>query len=170
LAQNLQKSSRAWGEGAQRYLREKQEQIMRFLLALDRHVEASGYTLPSLLVLLTGLLIYRRRRSVIDYVFARWAVRVRRSGNLTASLAALEYREMLRLLEKRGWRKVPSETPAEFASTISRPDLATLVVRLTELYQNVRFGGHPTGAKEMASLLGSIRELLRNQRRIPETS
>ena len=38
----------------------------------------------------------------------------------TASLASLEYTEMLRLLEKRGWTKAASQTPLEFAAADSR--------------------------------------------------
>ena len=40
------------------------------------------------------------------------------AGICTASLAALEYSEMLRLLERRGWKKEPSQTPLEFAAAI----------------------------------------------------
>ena len=50
---------------------------------------------------------------MIGYMVARWSLRARGRGNVTASLATLEYREMLRLLEKRGWKKSPSQTPLE---------------------------------------------------------
>ena len=118
LAQNMQKTSHDFGERAQKYYREKQNQVMQLLLALDRRLEASPYFLPTLLVLLVALLMYLRGRPLISYVVARWSLRARRAGNLTASLAALEYREMLRLLEKRGWKKAESQTPLEFAAAI----------------------------------------------------
>jgi protein-glutamine gamma-glutamyltransferase len=161
LARNVQSTSRNWGGHAQHYYREKQRQAIRLLMALDRRAEASPYFLPSVLVFLIGLLIYLRGRPLIGYLIARWRVRARRGGNLTASLASLEYREMLRLLEKRGWKKAPSQTPLEFASAIPAADIATPVAQLTELYQSARFGDHPTPVAQMSALLRAIRESLR---------
>jgi hypothetical protein len=132
-------------------------------MALDRRTEASPYFLPSVLVFLIALLIYLRGRPLIGYLIARWRVRARRGGNLTASLASLEYREMLRLLEKRGWKKAPSQTPLEFASAIPAADIAAPVAQLTELYQSARFGSHPTPVAQMSTLLRAIRESLRTR-------
>ncbi len=165
LARNMQNTSRTWGDHAQHYYREKQRQAIRLLMALDRRTEASPYFLPSVLVFLIALLIYLRGRPLIGYLIARWRVRARRGGNLTASLASLEYREMLRLLEKRGWKKAPSQTPLEFASAIPAADIAAPVAQLTELYQSARFGDHPTPVDQMSTLLRAIRESLRAPRR-----
>jgi hypothetical protein len=165
LAQNVQKTSRDWGERALRYYHEKQRDAIRLLMALDRRTEASPYFLPSVLVFLIALLTYLRGRPLIGYLIARWRVRARRGGNLTASLAALEYREMLRLLEKRGWKKAPSQTPLEFASAIPATDLSAPVAQLTELYQSARFGDHAAPIEQMSSLLRAIRESLRARRK-----
>lgn len=166
LAQNVQRSSRHWGERANEYYRRKKLEAMQFLLALDRRFEGSRYSLPGTLLLLLALLIYLRGRSVIGYAIARWTLRARRGGDLTASLAAFEYREMLRLLEGRGWRKLDSQTPLEFAASIPAPELSSPVAQLTQLYQSARFGNHPARAEQMASLLRSIRELLRLPKRL----
>jgi hypothetical protein len=88
-------------------------------------------------------------------------LRARRAGNLTASLAALEYREMLRLLEKRGWKKAESQTPLEFAAAIPSSEISAPVAQLTELYQSARFGEHAAPIEQMSSLLRSIRDTLR---------
>jgi protein-glutamine gamma-glutamyltransferase len=161
LARNVQNTSRNWGDHTQRYYREKQRQAIRLLMALDHRTEASPYFLPGVLAFLIGLLIYLRGRPLIGYLIARWRVRARRGGNLTASLASLEYREMLRLLEKRGWKKAPSQTALEFASAIPAADIAAPVAQLTKLYQSARFGDHPTPVDQMSTLLRSIRESLR---------
>jgi hypothetical protein len=165
LAQNVQRSSRDWGDRAQQYYRRKKREAMQWLLALDRRMETSHYFLPGVLVLLLGMLLFARGRSMIGYGIAHLRIQVRRGGNLTASLAAVEYREMLRLLEKRGWRKAPSQTPLEFASAIPAAELCTPVAQLTELYQSARFGGHPARVEKMVILLRSIRDLLRAPRR-----
>ena len=80
-------------------------------------------------------------------------------------LAALQYREMLKLLERRGWRKSPAQTPLEFAAAIPDAQFNLPVGQLTELYQSARFGAHPAKASEMASLLARLKEMLRGGRR-----
>ena len=137
---------------------------MRRIMALDRRTEASPYFLPGILVCLVALLFALRGRSMIRYAVARWSLRARRGGNLTASLASLEYTEMLRLLEKRGWKKSPSQTPLEFASAIPAADLSAPVAQLTDLYQSARFGNHPAPIEQMSSLLRSIRDSLRSRK------
>jgi hypothetical protein len=164
LGQSLQKSSRNWSDRARDFYREGRDAAMRQLAALDRKVEKSPWFLPGVLVLLVALLFGLRGRSMIRYALARWSLRARRGGNLTASLAAFEYTEMLRLLEKRGWKKAPSQTPLEFAAAIPAPDLSAPVAQLTELYQSARFGSHPARTQQMSSLLRSIRDLLSRHR------
>lgn len=164
LAENLRKSSSDWRDEARDYGVAKERQAMQYLLALDQRLEASGYTLPSILVFLIALLIYIRGGKMMGYAVARWRLRAGHAGNLTASLAAFEYREMLRLLEKRGWKKAESQTPLEFAATIAEPQLAGPVAQLTELYQSARFGAHPAATDQISMILRSLRELIRAPR------
>jgi hypothetical protein len=79
-------------------------------------------------------------------------------------MAALEYAEMLRLLERQGWKKAVSQTPREFAAGIPSLDLCQPVAQLTEIYQSARFGNHPARIEQMSSLLRSIRDLLRSRK------
>ncbi len=160
LGENLQKSSRSWGDRAREIYRRKEETAMHRLQLLDRKIEASGYSLPALLVFLIVLLFALRGRTMIRFAVARWSLRARRGGNLTANLAALEYSEMLRLLEKRGWKKSPSQTPLEFAAAIPSPELLVPVAQLTNLYQSARFGNHPAPIEQMSAILRSLRASL----------
>ena len=162
LAAAAQASSKSLGERAQDYYNDRKDRAMRALLAIDRKAEASPYFLPGLLVFLIAVLFWLRGRAMIAYVLARWRLRAGRGGQLTAPLAALEYGEMLRLLERCGWRKAESQTPLEFASAISTPDLIAPVAKLTELYQSARFGDHPARVEQMYSLLRLIRDFSRS--------
>jgi transglutaminase-like putative cysteine protease len=163
LGQSLQKTSRNWGDRAREVWRTKERAATARLLALDRRLEASKYFLPSILVLLLVMLFVVRGRSMIRYAAARWSLRARRTGNLTASLASLEYAEMLRLLEQRGWKRSASQTALEFASAIPAGDLSAPIARLTELYQSARFGDHPARIEQMSSILRFIRDSLRSR-------
>jgi protein-glutamine gamma-glutamyltransferase len=164
LSRDVGRSTRTWNDRMHDFYRRTQAVVMREVLALDRRVEASPYFLPGVLLLLSALLLGLRGRSLIRYAVARWSLRARRGGNLTAGLAALEYTELLRLLEKRGWKKSPSQTPLEFAAAIPAPEISAPVAELTELYQSARFGDHPAPAGQMSSLLRAVRDLLRGRR------
>lgn len=162
LGQNIGKTSRNWGDRARDSYRAKERAAMAALMALDHRLEASRYFLPCLLLFLLALLFALRGQVMIRYAVARWTLRARRGGNLTAGLAALEYSEMLRLLEKRGWKKSPSQTALEFAAAIPAGELTVPVSQLTELYQSARFGDHPARFEQMSSILRSIRERMAN--------
>lgn len=166
FAHNVHTASRSWSDRIHDLYQRGRQAALTGILALDRRTEASPYFLPSLLVLLVALLFVIRGRALLRYLIARWRLRAH-SGNTTAGLAALEYSEMLRLLEKRGWRKSPSQTALEFASAIPAPEFAAPAVQLTELYQSARFGDRPARIEQMSALLRSIRDLLRSRRPRP---
>ncbi len=161
LGQNIHQSSRGWSDRVREIYHQKEEATMRSLLALDRRAEASPYLLPAVLIFLIGVFLAMRGRSIIRYAVARWALRAKRGGNLTASLAALEYAEMLRMLEARGWKKSLSQTPLEFAAVIPA-NLSAPILQLTEIYLSARFGSHPAPIERMSSLLRLIKSTLRS--------
>ena len=167
LSDNTQRASRDFGARIRDWVEAKQEQTMRFLLLVDDFVEHSGDTLPALLIFLIGLLSWMRGKPLLRYAVARWNLGARRGGNLTPSLALFEYEEMLKVLARRGWKKSPSQTANEFASTIPAEELSRPVAQLTEIYQAARFGSRLAPADEATSLLRSIRTLLRNPKPSP---
>lgn len=167
LADNTQHATRDFTVRTRQWYEAKQEQAIRFLLALDTRIEGSHYTLPALLVFLMALLAWMRGRALIRYALARWNLGGRRGGNLTPSLAIFEYQEMLKLLEKRGWIKTASQTPREFAAAIPAADISAPVLQLTELYQAARFGQLALPSEQATFLLRSIRDLLRAPKPVP---
>src|SRR5271169_3237612 len=161
LASTAQRTGRDWVGGVRKYFRDKQRQAIHVILGWDKRAENSRYFLPGILAILVGILLYLRGRALFVFMMARWSLRARRSGNVTAALATLEYREMLRMLEKRGLIKSPSQTALEFAAAIPAAEIAAPVARLTALYQSARFGDRPAPAQQMSALLSAIREFTR---------
>jgi transglutaminase-like putative cysteine protease len=162
LADSAQKTGRNWTESIKKYYQQKQREAIRWILALDKATENSPYFLPGVLAILIAILLFLRGRALFTFMMARWSLRARRGGNITASLATLEYREMLRMLEKRGWKKSPSQTAQEFAAAIPAADVAAPVAQFTQLYESARFGDHAAPAQQMSGLLRAIREILRS--------
>lgn len=159
LARGVRHSSASWSERVSNYYREKRHRAVNTLQAWQARLSRSPYALPGALIFLLALLIYFRGRALGGFVAVRWKLRARRNGLLPPALAAFEYRQMLRLLERRGWRKSPAQTPLEFAASIRVPEFAGPVRELTDLYQSARFGAAHVDARRVASLLAALKSL-----------
>ena len=134
---------------------------MDAMLRFEKRARELTYPPAAGLALIVILVIAVRGRDVFGYALTKWRLRVRSGATAPAALAALEYRQMLRILERRGWHKAPAQTPLEFAATISHAGLAAHVAELTQMYQSARFGAHPADSETMSTLLTSIEAFLR---------
>ena len=70
--------------------------------------------------------------------------------------ATIWYERLTRMLERRGWRRLPVQTPAEFASAIEDPKLRDRVLRFTQHYESARFGDSATDAGRLPELYEEI--------------
>ncbi len=72
----------------------------------------------------------------------RWRRR-KRTADADQTIAAIFYREMVRLLARKGIAKDPAATPREFSAHVRRleSDAAEAVARLTALVEDVRYAG-----------------------------
>jgi transglutaminase-like putative cysteine protease len=75
-----------------------------------------------------------------------WACNLLRADRpVTLHEATFSYHRFLKILRKKGFRKLPSETPQEFAHKIGPPLLRDLAGEFTKLYNAARYGGeHPS--------------------------
>jgi hypothetical protein len=65
---------------------------------------------------------------------------------------------MLSVLKKRGYARAETQTPGEFAATLSlQPSLRSAVSEFTSLYAEARFGGAICDAFRLRALLEQIR-------------
>lgn len=99
---------------------------------------AAGAAVTSLGALLalaaTGLLVRRYWAKLLRLPMFE---RIKRWLGLDGRAMVVEfYQRMLRILERDGFKRVPSQTPLEFAESIGMPE----AVRITEKYNAVRFG------------------------------
>jgi predicted secreted protein len=155
LAEAMLTGTRDWAERAQAAVRNRYRAAVRAVRDWqDRAADSPGAIAAVLAVLALGLLLLRVER-LRAWLAARLAAGS--SEEKAARMATLRYREMLRQLERRGLRKAPGQTPAEFAAAVAAPELAAPVGRFTELYQAARFGGASADTAEMSSLLDAIR-------------
>jgi protein-glutamine gamma-glutamyltransferase len=92
-----------------------------------------------------------------------WKMRQRlrrlQAGAAEASDATLLYNRMLRVLERRGFEKPAWVTPLEFARKLPVSDFTPLIDELTAAYHELRYGGRPSAALDMLSLLERLEQM-----------
>ena len=70
--------------------------------------------------------------------------------------AELWYERMVRRLARKGWRKLPTQTPGEFARRIGSETVRQEVARFTLHYEWARFGGSADHARRLPELYQSV--------------
>jgi hypothetical protein len=70
--------------------------------------------------------------------------------------AALWYQRMIHSLARQGWRKLPTQTPGEFARRIESEAVREQVGRFTQHYEWARFGGSADHARRLPELYESV--------------
>ncbi len=161
LAQTLQRASRDWTKSwRDRFDRMRNVGAER-VQDWQTRLKSAPLWLPVTLALLILAGLCGRNRTLRERLLLAWRVRARSGQPVPPHAAALFYRRMLLLLERRGWRKAAAQTPLEFAASLTDDRAAAPVSQLTELYQASRFGGQRADAKTFATLLASLEAALR---------
>lgn len=129
------------------------------------------YVAPTIAGVLTAIIV---GLSILAIIVVRVVRRRRRTWIEASPERAIVsmYRQMVGLLEPRGFRKTPGMTPLEFSKQINAAweDGGRLVVPLTELYCRVRYGQEPfqieeaDRAKELLSHLAAAHHDSKNPR------
>jgi protein-glutamine gamma-glutamyltransferase len=87
-----------------------------------------------------------------------WSLNLLHSDRpVTLEEATFTYRRFLNILRKKGFQKLPSETPAEFARKIRPPQVRDLAGEFTRLYNATRYGGE---RPSLPVLRGMLQEIL----------
>jgi hypothetical protein len=88
------------------------------------------------------------------------ALRIRRIAaqpERAPSLAAtIWYRRVIQSLAKRGLRKSPTQTPKEFADSLTGSRVYEPMTRFTENYERARFGNSPQDAGRLPELFEEV--------------
>jgi hypothetical protein len=162
LAQALSRASRDWTSRWRERFEEARNAGAERVRAWQTRLASAPLWFPVTLAMLVIAGLCARSRTLRERLLLAWQLRARDAA-LPPHTAALFYRRMLLLLERRGWRKSPAQTPLEFAASFSLSDdgAAAPVAQLTALYQASRFGGRGADAKTFAALLASLEAALR---------
>lgn len=124
--------------------------------AKSRQVAA---VVTGLIVLLLIAANWNRLRRVMEVRRAE-----RRPGDLPESAASLWFERMCQVVARRGWRRLPSQTAAEFLASISEPNIRERVAEFNRCYAGARFGSSSDDAERLATLFEAVRLACASQR------
>jgi protein-glutamine gamma-glutamyltransferase len=103
-----------------------------------------------LAILLFALVAIRVSRQGFGPGLLVWKKRAKREGSAVAF-----YEQLIRLLEKRGLKRQPYQTPLEFAAGLAIPE----AMHVTEVYNRVRFGNEKPSESELRKLADDLFKL-----------
>src|SRR5258708_5240201 len=142
MAKNVRQNSTDYSESLRRWFRRMQERGMAGLTEWQRGHRYLSLVLPGALVFLLVVLRFDWIRSVARWLTLALQMRQPTAVRNNPQLASRLYAEMLCVLEKRGYARAETQTPGEFAATLSlQPSLRSAVSEFTSLYAEARFGG-----------------------------
>ena len=157
LARGLRDSLREARE-KRHWFREKRREATAAIHRFGDWIIEKPYSAPLGVGLLAGILLLWRGRQISHWVRARWVLRAGRGRGLSAAEATLAYERLLALLRRNGYRKQPTQTPLEFASSLPPAGLATTVGEFTQMYNQVRFGRGSGAGARLLELLRRVQD------------
>lgn len=155
LAQNLRRAL-SWSRETRHWWRQKRRALTAEINQTGERLLKSPYAAPVGVGLALLLLLGLRGRAMADWMRALWLLRRGEGRALNATEATLLYRRLLKLLERKGYRKAPAQTPLEFAGSLPPPELASTVGEFSRLYNLVRFGAQAKASPRLLELLRRI--------------
>lgn len=155
LAQATARGGRRWLEQVRRWGRRHYAALLASARRAQQNITESprSWSLAGGLITATLLLAINARR------LWRWARRQRLVNHPEEAprlAAAIWYERMVRLMARRGWRKQPAQTPAEFLLGIQDEQVRSSIAEFTRCYELARFGD---SAEDACRLPGLYREL-----------
>ena len=148
--------------------RQVQQDVRVRLYKLQRRAIWQAYSVESwllshkppiflaMLAALGTLILVEKRLSLAELRFL-WAwTFAQHKVALSAREATLTYRQFLKKLERKGFKKLPSQTPAEFALSFAGSPLAPGVQEFTRHYNELRFAGATVPLARLRQLLDTI--------------
>jgi transglutaminase-like putative cysteine protease len=157
LSQDASRGSRQLAARAQSWGKAQYDRLMQWARKSEDRVSQSTvkWGIRALILFLIGLFLASLPRMISAVRRMTLARKPRKSPQLAASIW---YERMLQQMAKRGWHKLPAQTPEEFASAIADPELKSRVVNFTDHYEHARFGSSAEEASRLPELYEELKK------------
>jgi protein-glutamine gamma-glutamyltransferase len=155
LGREATRDSLEWFQRARSWARQQHEGLLNTARRMQRTVSDAPveWGLGGAVVLLAILLGANARRLWRGFRSRRLAARPGKSPSVAATIW---YERMMRMLARKGWRKSPSHTPAEFIIGIEDETMRKSVAKFTRHYESARFGGSVEDAERLPELYEEV--------------
>jgi transglutaminase-like putative cysteine protease len=140
--------TRTWGQDHYEALLDSARRLRHRMIASPKSWAFGGICLVVLL-----LIILNGRAAWGLIARSRLAAHPERSPQKAASIW---YERMTRTVARRGWHKLPTQTPTEFAESIEDGKLQRAVADFTDHYEKARFAESPEDARALPELYEEI--------------
>jgi len=155
LGKDAASNTRRFLDGVRQWIEQQHGTLLQYARrAHHRIVNLRLRSLGSLVLLAVAVIVALNARMLFRAVRARH-LRAR-PGRAPRESAALWYDRMVGRMAKLGWRKLPSQTPADFVEAIQEPALKMKVGKFTEHYEAARFGRSANDAEALPKLFEEI--------------
>ncbi len=157
LAREVEQDSRDFQQIFRRRFERLKHQGVRIAFRTEGWLMShKALVLVIMLAILAGLILTDKTGALAELRF-RLAWRfARRDSELTPHEATLTYQRLLKTLQKKGFRKPPSQTPHEFAFSFFGTPWGPRVMEFTKLYNTLRFGQIPVSLATLRKILEEI--------------
>jgi len=157
LTQDASRGSRELVSRAQSWTIGKYEQALSWARLVQARAGGAAvkWVLRAFVFLLLALCATSLPRLI---VFARKFRIVHHPSKAPQLAATLWYQKMLGTVARHGWKKLPAQTPEEFAAAIRDERLKEHVTTFTEYYENARFGGSVEEASRLPEIYEEIKQ------------
>jgi protein-glutamine gamma-glutamyltransferase len=142
---------RHWSTRLYRRMLESARQLHRTAIHNPQRLLRPGLIFLTILLLIALPFTARHIRSL-------WRAASPSSSPRTTATAL--YLRMTRRVARRGYPRSPTQTPSEFAASISEQNLREAVLRFTTSYELARYGGSTSAATDLPALLEEVRNAL----------
>jgi protein-glutamine gamma-glutamyltransferase len=112
--------------------------------------------LAAMLAILAGLILTDKKGTLSEWRFRLVWRFSRRDASVKPREASLTYQRLISALQKKGFRKKPSQTPREFAFSFLSTPWGPGVMEFTKLYNILRYGQAPVPINRLREILEEI--------------
>ncbi len=134
-----------------------QHQAIRLAYRIEGWLMIHKLLVLLLMLAVLGTLVAAEKGFSLSEIRFLWAWKFGKQDlKLGPREATLTYHRFLKVLTKKGFRKLPSQTPQEFALSFAGSRLSAVALEFTRLYNALRFGQSPVSLARLRGLLEDI--------------
>ena len=157
LAREIEQDSRDFQRVFRRRFEGFKRQGIRGAFRLEGWlISHKALVLGLMLAVLAGLVATDKSGALAELRFRLAWKFARRDAALKPREATLTYKRLLASLQKKGFRRTPSQTPREFAFSFLGTPWGPGVTEFTKLYNTLRYGQAPVPLARLRSILEDI--------------